>query len=161
VPIIARSVGLLSQCPRVISQAIAQVIGERRHLAPSFSPKSRRVGDRLGHPVAVMPVMMCIALLVAFLCLWCGSCGLGFFRRFAVLGKPFHFGFKFRVPCRDLFRQLLYRRSRSNASSSMLSESRSILAILTSCFALATGKVCATRTGRTSSTADNYRVRFR
>ena len=67
-PIIARSVGLLSQCPRVVSPAIAQAIGERR--------------------------------------------------------------------------------SRSNASSSMLSESRSILAILASCFALATGKVRATRTAR-------------
>jgi hypothetical protein len=80
VPIIARSVGLLSQGLRVVSQAIAQVIGERQ--------------------------------------------------------------------------------SRSNASSSMLSESRSILAILASCFALATGKVGATRTVRILSAANNYRVRF-
>src|SRR4030088_1003347 len=78
-------------------------------LVASFGRKSGRVGDRLGHLAAVMLVMMRIALLlVALLCLWCGSCGLGFFRRFAVLGKPLHFGFEFRVPRRDLFRQLLY-----------------------------------------------------
>src|SRR5712671_630421 len=38
-PVIARSVGLLRHCPRVISQAIGQVIGERRHLVPNFGRK--------------------------------------------------------------------------------------------------------------------------
>jgi hypothetical protein len=172
VPIIARSVGLLSQCPgwsakpSVKSSANADIWPQV--LVPKFwsqgsGPKSGRVGDRLGHLVAVMLVMMRIALLlVALFCLWCGSCGRGFFRRFAVPGKPLHF--RLRVPRavpRPFPPAFSIVRSHSNASSSMLSESRSILAILTSCFALAAGKVRARRTVRILSTATNYRARFR
>src|SRR5712664_2005335 len=83
---IARPVGLLSQCPRIV--------GKPQHSAPSG-----RVRDRLRDLVARLVVLsQVVLLLVALLWLCRRSRNLRFLRRLAVLRESFHFGFKLGVP---------------------------------------------------------------
>ncbi len=67
--------------------------------------------------------------------------GLGFLRQLVVLRQLFQLGFEFGPPRGDLFQPICQSRCRASAaSSSMLSESRSIFAMPASRFLLATGK---------------------
>src|SRR5258708_1879981 len=73
----------------------------------TFCPNSGRVCDLIRCVAAGFAARFVALLLVALLGLCCRSGRRGFFRRLAVLGQSFHFGFELGMPCRYLFRQLL------------------------------------------------------